>query len=74
MIANWSSAPRCVIAFQEPGLSNSLGVLDNITLGLEGQGISQSERRHRAGDILARTGQVDFAKQQPDPLVPFDAL
>jgi NitT/TauT family transport system ATP-binding protein len=59
---------RIAYIFQENALLPWSTVLDNVKVGLEFQGVPQSERHERASSALAAVGLDRFAQSYPDQL------
>ncbi|MEI8396423.1 MAG: ABC transporter ATP-binding protein [Rhodospirillaceae bacterium] len=53
------------LVFQEPRLLPWRRVIDNVAFGLEGLGLTKSERRHRAEEALALVGLAEHAGRWP---------
>ncbi len=58
------------MVFEEDALFPHLTVLDNVGFGLKMRGIARSERRQRAGAVLAALGIARLARLQPARLDP----
>lgn len=62
------SRPRNAMVFQEHGLFPWMTVIDNVAFGLETLGVSQLERRQRAGQLLEQIGLSAFSLRYPHEL------
>jgi NitT/TauT family transport system ATP-binding protein len=67
-IPNANGHLRSAMVFQEQGLFPWMSVLDNVAFGLETQGIRRQERRHLAGDFIAKVGLSSFLHSYPHEL------
>lgn len=60
--------PETAIVFQHHNLFEWMTIRDNVAFGLRTQGISRSERRLRAGKLLADVGLIEHATKLPREL------
>jgi NitT/TauT family transport system ATP-binding protein len=60
--------PETAIVFQHHNLFEWMTVRDNVAFGLRAQGVKQSERRLRAGKLLADVGLIEYANKLPREL------
>ncbi|MFJ4005578.1 glycine betaine/L-proline ABC transporter ATP-binding protein [Streptomyces sp. NPDC090023] len=59
---------RAAMVFQHFGLLPHRTVLDNVAYGLEIQGMSRSERREKAAEVVAKVGLAGMEKRRPGQL------
>ncbi|GKQ40899.1 glycine betaine/L-proline ABC transporter ATP-binding protein [Streptomyces sp. A012304] len=59
---------RAAMVFQHFGLLPHRTVLDNVAYGLEIQGVSRSERRSRAREVVAKVGLEGMEQRRPGQL------
>ncbi|GAA4783483.1 MULTISPECIES: glycine betaine/L-proline ABC transporter ATP-binding protein [Streptomyces] len=59
---------RASMVFQHFGLLPHRSVLDNVAYGLEVQGVSRSERRARAAEVVAKVGLEGLEHRRPGQL------
>jgi glycine betaine/proline transport system ATP-binding protein len=59
---------RAAMVFQHFGLLPHRTVLDNVAYGLEIQGVGRSERRARAGEVVAKVGLEGMEQRRPGQL------
>ncbi|MEV6617837.1 glycine betaine/L-proline ABC transporter ATP-binding protein [Streptomyces sp. NPDC051051] len=59
---------RAAMVFQHFGLLPHRTVLDNVAYGLEIQGVGRSERRERAGEVVAKVGLAGMEHRRPGQL------
>ncbi|MEU6816477.1 glycine betaine/L-proline ABC transporter ATP-binding protein [Streptomyces sp. NPDC046860] len=59
---------RAAMVFQHFGLLPHRTVLDNVAYGLEIQGVSRSERRERAAEVVEKVGLAGMEKRRPGQL------
>lgn len=64
----WSAPPRCRFVFQDHSLFPWMTVLDNVTFGLEMDGVLKQTRCERATAQLATMGLSAFANYYPHEL------
>lgn len=60
--------PRSALVFQEHAVFPWMTVLDNVTFGLEMQGVGRREREERARSFINRVGLSAFARHYPHEL------
>lgn len=60
--------PETAIVFQHHNLFEWMTVRDNVAFGLRAQGIKRTERRLRAGKLLADVGLIEHANKLPREL------
>lgn len=59
---------RAAMVFQHFGLLPHRTVVDNVAYGLEIQGVSKTERREKAGEIVDKVGLAGLEKRRPGQL------
>ncbi|MFI1156008.1 glycine betaine/L-proline ABC transporter ATP-binding protein [Streptomyces sioyaensis] len=59
---------RAAMVFQHFGLLPHRSVVDNVAYGLEIQGVSKTERREKAGEIVDKVGLAGLEKRRPGQL------
>ncbi|MEU7433201.1 glycine betaine/L-proline ABC transporter ATP-binding protein [Streptomyces sioyaensis] len=59
---------RAAMVFQHFGLLPHRSVVDNVAYGLEIQGVSKTERREKAGEIVDKVGLNGLEKRRPGQL------
>jgi NitT/TauT family transport system ATP-binding protein len=64
----WPQLPKRRFVFQDHALFPWMTILDNVTFGLEMDGLSKDDRRKRATDQLRALGLADFTHHFPHEL------
>ncbi len=59
---------RAAMVFQHFGLLPHRTVVDNVAYGLEIQGLSKSERRSKAAELVAKVGLAGMEDRRPSQL------